>query len=187
MARRTWDQRPNETTKAYDAFAIYRDLGAGRSVLAAFKLYSGEDKRIPGYFGQWAADNQWVIRARDYDAFIDEQAQRKAERDAITRKAQMLNRHAGIGRVLQTKALEHLQKANSIDKAVDAIAAARLGVDMERKAEGLPEWILEVVNADEVELTRQYNELLAEIGGYRGGDEAAGDHSTGQDTSDEAD
>lgn len=182
MARRAWDQRTDESDKAYDAFATYRDMGVQRSNV---KVAETLGKSVT-LMNRWSGAYAWVERARLYDSFIAAEAQKKTERDAITRKAKMLERHAGMGRVLQSKALEHLQKTNSIDKATDAIAAAKLGVEMERKAEGLPEWILEVVNADETELTRQYNGLLAEIGGYRGGDETAGDDATGQDASSEA-
>lgn len=170
MARRAWDRQPGESLKAYTAFAAYRDIGISRSIDAAWQRYSETDKITPGYIRKWAVTYEWVERTRAYDQYIDAQAQKKAERDAITRKAKMLERHAALGRVLQTKAIEHLQ-ANKIDQPKDAIAAARLGVDLERKSEGLPEYLIEIMNASDVDLTKQYNELLSALGADVQGDE----------------
>ena len=172
MAQRTWDRRDNETSQAYQAFAIYRDMGIGRSTVRVAETLH----KSVGLINRWSGQHQWVERVRAYDQYIDAQAQKKAERDAITRKAKMLERHASIGRVLQTKAVEHLQ-AHQIDQTKDAIAAARLGVDLERKSEGLPEYLIEIMNASDVDLTKQYNELLSALGADVQVDEPTGEDS----------
>lgn len=184
--KQPWDRLEVESSRAFEAFAIYRDLGTGRSILSAWKLYIKQDKNTAGYFSKWAADYEWVKRAAAYDDYIEAEARKKLDRDAIKRKAKMLERHANTGRALQAFGLQHVQTNKQPVNSSDAIRAIRVGVDIERKSEGLPEYLIEVMNADDTELTAQYNELLAQIGGYRGGDETEGDHPTGQDSTSES-
>lgn len=173
-----YDKLPDESSKAYEAFAIYRDMGTERSIEKAWKRYSQSDKRVPGYIGDWARNFNWVIRAAAYDEYVDAQARKVLEREAIKRRADMLKRHALLGKVLQQKSAAYLDK-HGIDKSSDAISAAKIGTEMERKAEGLPEYMMEVVNADDSELARQYHTLLAEIGLAGSGDEETGHTDTG--------
>lgn len=166
---------PDESVKAYEAFAIYRDMGVGRSLEAvAQKL----NKSVT-LMGRWSGQYDWVNRAGAYDDYIEAQARKKLERDAIRRKADMLKRHAEIGRFMQSKGVEYLKQGNSLDKASDAIGAIKSGVEMERKSEGLPEYLIEVMSASDDDLQRRYNELLAQIGGVGSGDDAPGDTDTG--------
>lgn len=178
---RVFDRQPSETNKAYTAFCIYRDMGLKRSIESAWKQYIQADKRVSGYFAQWSVTYDWVERARAYDDYIEAAARKKVEGEAIARKAAMLRRHADLGRALQHFGAGYIQKAKAVDKSQDAIVAIRTGVEMERKAEGLPEWILEVVNADDNELVRQYADLLAQITGHGSGTEAPGDRDPGAD------
>lgn len=70
--RRPWDKLPEgETGKAFKAFEHYLGLGPDRSLLAAYRLYSGKEaaENTPGHFGAWSSDNRWVERAEAYDRF----------------------------------------------------------------------------------------------------------------------
>lgn len=176
MAAKLYEQLADESSKAYEAFALYRDMGVNRSQEAVCKHLNKSRQLL----SRWSVDYRWLERAAAYDAHVDAEARKLLEREAIKRKADMLKRHALLGKVLQQKSATYLDK-HGIDKSSDAIAAARVGVDMERKAEGLPEYLMEVVNADDSELARQYAELLAQIGNFRAGDETAGDADPGTD------
>jgi hypothetical protein len=166
MAAKDWERRPDESTKAYEGFAIYRDLGTRRSIEAAWKLYIKQDKKTAGYFGQWAADFDWVARAAAYDDYIDREARKKLDRDAIRRKADMLKRHADTGKALQAFGLQHVRNNQTAGplRSSDAIAAIAKGVEIERKSEGLPEYLVSVMDATDDDLVRQYNELLSNLG-----------------------
>lgn len=179
--RRAYDRLPDESSKAYDAFAVYRDMGVNRSTYDAGQKLGKSIAVIQ----RWSTLHNWVERAAAYDDHVDAEARKLIERDAIRRKADMLKRHADIGRGLQSFGLQYLKDKKKPDKAVDAINSIKSGVEMERKSEGLPEYLIEVMNADDDELARQYNALLAQIGGGGSGDEAPGDSDTG--TGDEAD
>ena len=80
-AAQAWTRRPGETSTAYAAFCIYRDLGPGRSLDAAYAQAQGlqkGDKRASGHFQRWHRDYAWHSRAEAFDAFLDE-AKRQAE------------------------------------------------------------------------------------------------------------
>lgn len=184
-ARQAWDRLDDESTKAYEAFAVYRDLGVNRRLDdVAAKL-----NKSTTIMGRWSSQYDWVNRAAAYDDYIEAKARIKLDREAIKRKADMLRRHADIGRSLQGFGLQHVQankKAGPI-KSADAITAIKTGVELERKSEGLPEYLMQIMETPDDELTRQYNELLASIGSPGSGNETQGDASTGQETTESQD
>lgn len=64
-----WEQQPNETRKAYEAFALYRDMA--ERTYEKVRLALG---RKAGYMRQleyWASDFHWVERATAYDRHLD--------------------------------------------------------------------------------------------------------------------
>lgn len=66
-----WEKQPNETSKSFKAFTLYRDLGESRSIEQAWILYRKGKKRVKkfaGYFGKWSTDFNWVSRAQAFDA-----------------------------------------------------------------------------------------------------------------------
>lgn len=173
-AAKPYDKLPTESSKAYEAFAIYRDLGVNRSTDLVAKQLAKSEQLIR----RWSYTYNWVARAAAYDEYIDQQARKVAEREAIKRKADMLQRHAIAGRLLQRKGAEYINQ-HGMEKSSDAINAIQKGVAMERAAEGLPEYLMEIVNADDDEIARQYLAVLAEIGSIGSGNEAPGHTDTG--------
>jgi hypothetical protein len=59
----TWLQLPNESTRAYTAFAIYRDLGNQRSLDAVAEQTKLGKRTVARY----SADHNWTGRVRDFD------------------------------------------------------------------------------------------------------------------------
>jgi hypothetical protein len=177
MANEFYERWENESDKAYEAFSIYRDMGISRSIDNVVQKLNKSRQLISRWSGQYA----WVQRAAAYDDHIDQLARKKLEREAVNRKVEMLRRHGMAGRLMQRKAAEYLDK-HGMEKSADAINGMQKGIAIERAAEGLPEYLLEVVNADDNELARQYHALLAEIGGFGSGDEEAGNADPGTET-----
>jgi hypothetical protein len=116
-----WERQKGETARAYEAFAVYRDLGAGRSInKTAQKL--GKNRTT---ISEWSARNNWVKRCEAWDT----------EQDRIARQAQteeikkMRKRHADLATAMLVKAAKALQKipddeikAGDISKMVDTAA-----------------------------------------------------------------
>lgn len=163
MVNYTQDRLSQESTKAYAAFLEYRNMDVDRSIDAAWKRYSKTDKITPGYFRQWSVTYHWVERARAWDEFIEAEAQKKIAKAAIDRKAKMLDRHAQMGRTLQGFGLEYVKAHKQVDKSADAITAIVKGVELERKSEGLPEYLVSVMDASDEDLLRQYHELIVNL------------------------
>src|SRR5690349_9354557 len=73
-----WERQWGESSRAYAAFCIYRDLGRKRSLDKAFQSYCAEqqkpltaDGRAPGQWALWSAKNSWPARAAAYDDHLD--------------------------------------------------------------------------------------------------------------------
>ena len=79
--RKPWEQRDNETAKNYAAFRCYLSLEPQkRTHWEAFKLYTKQkDAELskgyksrqcaPDYFVQWAVQNEWDARAKEFDLY----------------------------------------------------------------------------------------------------------------------
>lgn len=82
---------------------------------------------------RWAEELGWHAKADERDA----EAAKILEREAINRKAAMLKRHAQAGQLAVQRAIEKLAK-HEIVETRDALAALKLGIEIERSVEDLP-------------------------------------------------
>ncbi len=73
--KHSWEQQPSDTTKSFAAFVIYRDLKEERSTAKVAKHLG----RAWGTIQQYATRHNWVQRAADYDAYLDQQYRAIAE------------------------------------------------------------------------------------------------------------
>jgi hypothetical protein len=100
---RGFERQRGESSRAYEAFKCYRDLGPNRSIDRAYECYSGRQlggKRAPGRFQAWSRDFDWFDRAREADQRDDE-----IRREAI--ELHQLNLHAD-----QARRIEDLREQN---------------------------------------------------------------------------
>lgn len=95
-----WERQKGESEKAYEAFAVYRDMGTNRSIRAVAQQLAKSRTQI----GKWSSAWEWTERVRAYDNDLEKEARAQAIRD---RKA-MTTRHINIAMQLQKKALEAL-------------------------------------------------------------------------------
>jgi hypothetical protein len=68
-----------ETSKAFAAFTIYRDLGPGRSIDAGYNKATSKVGRANKVWADWSTKYQWVERAKLYDTYIAEQRRKRLE------------------------------------------------------------------------------------------------------------
>ena len=61
-----------ESEQAYAAFLRYRDLGRDRSVVHAYRQFTGKEEatQASGTWNAWAKDHAWEERARAYDQWL---------------------------------------------------------------------------------------------------------------------
>jgi len=148
-----WDRLPEESSKAYAAFSIFRDLGPRRSLDEASRAYHGPSPQVThssaargrrGASGQirtWAQRWNWTARARAWDQEL-ERVKTSKQLAAID---EMAERHAKEALMLQNKAVERLRQLRpeelkpreTLDFLIEAAKLERLarGEPTERIAE----------------------------------------------------
>lgn len=76
-----WDQMVGESREAYRAFTIFRDLGPGRTIIEAARIYSGNRAHTGGsHIHRWAMRWEWERRANAWDAWLRTVYQTEVER-----------------------------------------------------------------------------------------------------------
>lgn len=95
---RPWDRQPGETSKAYEAFVIYRDMGANRTVRRTAQDLTKSEQLIKG----WSSKHHWVRRVEAFDSL----PARKTE-EAY---AEMAQRIAAQHERLATKLADRLER-----------------------------------------------------------------------------
>ncbi len=63
---RVFDRDPGESSRAFEAWTVYRDLGAQRSLQKAAELYYGTTANVR-QLQRWSKRFGWVERARAFD------------------------------------------------------------------------------------------------------------------------
>lgn len=141
-----WARQPGETDKAFEAFAVYRDLGPARSLTIAGREL-GKSKAT---LERWCVRFKWVERVSAWD---DEADRLSRERDLLERqdaRRRMLDAHAKGGMELHAIGAavlrdydvtdpEHGEEAKKRIAGLTVAEAARImeiGAKLERLARG---------------------------------------------------
>ena len=120
-----WERREGESGKAYEAFTVYRDMGAGRTVSGAARQLGKSRALLDRWRRQW----DWPERVRAYDKELE----RAAYEEALQAVREMSRRHVGIAVKLQTKGLEGLTNLNVKKmRTKDVVALIHEGTKLER-------------------------------------------------------
>jgi hypothetical protein len=133
-----WDRQPREGARAYEAFALYREMGYTRSVS---KVAQRLGKQV-SLIRRWSSAYDWVSRVKAWDAH-QEQETRQQQAQAVR---EMRKRHAQEALAIQEKALSRLRQMDIGElSASDVIKFFVEGARLERVARGEPEAINETV------------------------------------------
>ena len=97
-----YERRTDESTKAYEAFCVYRDLGAKRSTYKVAEELSKSEQLIR----RWCAKYEWEKRCSAWDAEQDKIARQRQMQEIL----EMRVRHAKIAQT-------------ALEKVSDALAA----------------------------------------------------------------
>ena len=167
MTAKPWNMRPGETTKAYQAFEVYRGMGSGRTLDRACAMLG----KSRGTVERWMIANEWTSRVRAFDEAAAEKAAGIALEDAATVRA----RQAQHAKAIQLRAMQKIAAMDPGDMSMgEATRAWQVGAEAERKALGIPE---------KVEVTGDDGGPLRIVFGYddtaAGIDDGAGDGSNG--------
>lgn len=120
--REPWERQPDEQDRDWGCFQLYRDMHPSvRSLAKAFALYLGQlhpenapdpagALKAPAWFENIAAHNQWHARAKEYDAWQDEDALQRLQSLKV---AALVQAHQ-VGHTLVEKATEALQALQAV-------------------------------------------------------------------------
>lgn len=124
-----WERQPGETARAFEAFAVYRDMGASRSLRKTVQQLNKNLTTI----AEWSSKYDWVKRVAAWDAEQDRIARVEMMADmAATRKRQRQN-----AKRMQEKGMEFLESVIAGEPALrDIVQLLKAGMEQERIAIG---------------------------------------------------
>lgn len=128
-ATEPWERQAGESVKAFEAFAIYRDMGVERSLRKVAQRLNKSVTQI----AEWSSNKNWVERVAAWDAEQD----RIARQEQIKAIKAMRNRHAGMAKAMIVKAGRALQKIPDEEiKASDISRMIEVASKLERISRG---------------------------------------------------
>lgn len=124
-----WERQDRESPQAFEAFAVYRDLGPARSVTKVAQEL-GKSRTL---LGRWSRQYTWVMRAAAYDREQDRlflAEQRQARRD-------IARRHAKLAQAFLGKAVARLQALDPRELSPgELLRYFQVAAEIERRAVG---------------------------------------------------
>ena len=100
-----WERQTGESREAYEAFSLYRDMGADGGK-RSLQSVSNELSKSLTLMKRWSANHNWIERARAYDFHVEDLALRKATKS----RAEMRKRQMALGGKLQQMGYEAIGK-----------------------------------------------------------------------------
>lgn len=149
--------KAKETARHHEVFLVWYQ--ADRSLSKTVQNCQLNERTLR----RWIADFNWHGRADTLDAKANAKALAAAAEEKSQRLAQMASRHRQLAGGLQSKGAAYLQK-HGVDNSAQAINAIRVGVQLERQSEGMPDWLVALTQMNDEELVTKRNELLAGLG-----------------------
>jgi len=193
-----WDRQRSDDGELepvlwFGRFQQFLTMGPKRSLLGAYnaeRAEQGGSKRdsTPKSWDNACRDWQWRKRAEAWDL---EQQQRRFAED-VERYERMRQRHASLGRGMQTAAthgLGHLVRRAEEDPesltATEIRMLAESGISIERTAEGLPtqmvQLMVDLLGMEPDELAEYEARLAQDLGSGQGSDGDARDTEADRD------
>lgn len=123
-----WERQKGESAKAFEAFAVYRDM-PNRSIREVARQLDKSRTII----GRWSSTHEWQKRIAAWDAEQDRIA-RQAQTEAIKK---MRKDHAALANAMLVKAAKALKKIKDDEiKASDLSRLVEVGAKLERISRG---------------------------------------------------
>jgi hypothetical protein len=155
-----WERQPGETSKAFDAFATWRDLGPERSVQKAADALGKSRQQL----ADWGIKNNWRPRLNAWERELD----RRSTEAQLKAVEEMAVRHTRGALLLFNAATQRAQQLSDDPTQLSPRDVARMfavAVDVERKARGEPEKVAVDVTSTAVQsAVDQFLETLDRMG-----------------------
>ena len=119
MMAEPWERLPTDTTKSFEAFQVYRDMGKDRSLMKV----AAELSKSYTILSRWSAKHNWVERIQAWEAEQDRLIRIELAKDI----GAMRKRHVSMAKAMLLKAGKALEripideiKASDISKLVES-------------------------------------------------------------------
>lgn len=124
-----WERQPKESAPAFEAFAMYRDMGVNRSIRKAAQNLN----KAVTTLAEWSSKHEWVKRAAAWDAEQD----RIARNEMLAEMASTRKRQRKQAQRMQEKGMELLESISIGDaKLSEVVSLLKAGMEQERIAIG---------------------------------------------------
>lgn len=130
MDREPWERQENEGPEAFEAFALYRDMGIERSVRKVARQLNKSSTLI----GRWSSTHGWQNRVKEWDNEQD----RIAREEQIKTIREMRKRQRNIALKMQQKGLALLESISHLGdiRMSEVVSLLKNGMEQERIANG---------------------------------------------------
>jgi hypothetical protein len=167
MSGFSWEKQYNESKEAFEAFALYRDLGIERSM----RLVSERLAKSESLMKRWSARHSWRDRAAAFDKWQDTETVRAQQVERVKQIEEMRDRHSKVATMAQNVVVRKLsQIAQMKDDEIqkwkitprDLMYWLVEAVKMERQARGEAGEVVAVISPEEMHrqnITRARNAL----------------------------
>lgn len=123
---RPWERQKGESAQAFEAFFLYLEMGADRSIRAVSQEL-GKSKTL---IDRWSRTHNWVERCRAWDNHI----QHEAKKATITEVRNMTKRHVTMAQQIQNAAMLALKEMGSdMVNPKNFAAIVKLATELERQ------------------------------------------------------
>ena len=133
----SWERLTGETSAAFAAFCVFRDLGFERTIRLAVENYEKDKAKQKGKYNvwrNWAAEYRWRERTADYDRYI-ENLKLGEVRKTIEAQGEMHRKVTGKILEVVSKKLDLMDPAELTQGNVTEWAG--MAIKAEREAAGL--------------------------------------------------
>lgn len=146
-----YDKRADgETGRAYHAYSLFRDLGAGRSINKAYDLFlkqrqdNGETtagkRTAPRHWEEWSSVHEWQSRVASFDFALELKRREQAEAEHLEQLKEFARRRLDAARRLESVyetliTRVEVRAANPDDREGTTAALARAAASIGAAAE----------------------------------------------------
>lgn len=121
-----WERQKGESAQAFEAFSLYLEMGADRSIRAV----SQECSKSVSLIRRWSSTYHWVERCRAWGNHL----QHEAKKAAISEVRNMTRRHVTMAQQIQNAAMLALKELGSdMVNPKNFAAIVKLATELERQ------------------------------------------------------
>ena len=158
-----WEQRANESAKAYEAFSVYLAQPVGERSLRNVSAALGKSTAL---IERWSRNYGWVERVNAYNAHLEAQARARFEADRLKQREQRQSVvRALVGQLARAMQAHSGKDAALTPSEINALAAAAAKVLNESRAEfnDLPTQRQEVTGKDGAPVKTEVHVIYSDL------------------------